>query len=409
MRRPRALAALALTLTCCGWLRAAAPGQPAAIVAGAEPVFVDSDPASPSLSFRAEYLLWWIKPAPVPVPLLTASAGPSNPRPIPGEPGVALLFGGRDYDLGPISGGRLTACWEMRPGVALEVSGFLTQAQTRAFHVQSSPAGDPVLATPFFDVLTGTPAASFYSLPTVDGGSAAFDIALTSRLWGVEGNLTAALLQSPGRRVDALVGFRYLDIHERLLMQNQALFFAPTQLFNQFSFPANSTFLGFDDFATRNQFYGGQVGFRVAADSGRFALEAQAKIALGSMHQVLRIAGSTTGFLPGSSTASAVVPGDAFALLSNIGRSSEDHFAVVPEVGVNFGYQWTDSVRFWLGYSFLYVSNVIRPGDSVDPRLNPNLIPTFGVAPTGPHFPERLFRQSDLFVHGLNFGVGLSF
>ena len=48
------------------------------------------------------------------------------------------------------------------------------------------------------------------------------------------------------------------------------------------------------------------------------------------------------------------------------------------------------------GYSFMYWSNVVRPGDQIDRNLNPNLIPTsatFG-GPATPRQPTAPFRTS---------------
>ena len=47
-----------------------------------------------------------------------------------------------------------------------------------------------------------------------------------------------------------------------------------------------------------------------------------------------------------------------------------DKFAVVPEVGFNVGYQVTPHLKFFVGYSMLYWSRVLRAGDQVDPMID---------------------------------------
>src|SRR5947208_17125615 len=54
--------------------------------------------------------------------------------------------------------------------------------------------------------------------------------------------------------------------------------------------------------------------------------------------------------------------GGLLALPTNIGHVRENHFAVVPDVSAKIGYQVAPSIRIHAGYSFLYWTNVIRPG-----------------------------------------------
>ena len=63
----------------------------------------------------------------------------------------------------------------------------------------------------------------------------------------------------------------------------------------------------------------------------------------------------------------------------------------------------TPRMRFIVGYSFLYWSHVVRPGDQIDLNVNPNLIP-----PTnniGPRSPSFALHDSNLWLQGLNLGL----
>ena len=44
-------------------------------------------------------------------------------------------------------------------------------------------------------------------------------------------------------------------------------------------------------------------------------------------------------------------------------RVRHDEFAVLPELGFNVGWQYNPLWRFYVGYTFLYWSDVARPGD----------------------------------------------
>jgi hypothetical protein len=87
------------------------------------------------------------------------------------------------------------------------------------------------------------------------------------------------------------------------------------------------------------------------------------------------------------------------------------YFGVVPEVGLDVGLRLAPWARARVGYSFLYWSGVVRPGDQVDRQVNPRLVPTdqdFGL-PGGPARPASQLNRTDFWAHGLNFGAELTF
>ena len=54
--------------------------------------------------FHTDYLVWWIRPNEVPVPLVTLGT-PTNPGAI-GQPGTHVLIGDQDVENGTRQGGR---------------------------------------------------------------------------------------------------------------------------------------------------------------------------------------------------------------------------------------------------------------------------------------------------------------
>ena len=110
---------------------------------------------------------------------------------------------------------------------------------------------------------------------------------------------------------------------------------------------------------------------------GQFSLDLLMRMAIGSTHQSVLIDGSTT--ISGSSVSTAITSQDAtgglLAQRTNIGEYTRNRFAVVPELGVTLGYAMTPQWRATLGYTFLYWSSVVRPGDQIDRNVNPNLFP----------------------------------
>jgi hypothetical protein len=94
---------------------------------------------------------------------------------------------------------------------------------------------------------------------------------------------------------------------------------------------------------------------------------------------------------------------------ANIGRSAGNEFSVVPQIGVNVGYQVTPYCSVFAGYSCLYWTNVIRPGREIDTVVDINRIPNFGTAPASAAVrPTMLFNQSDFWAQGVNVGVRFS-
>jgi len=94
---------------------------------------------------------------------------------------------------------------------------------------------------------------------------------------------------------------------------------------------------------------------------------------------------------------------------ANIGRYTQNKFCVVPEVGVNFGYQMTSRMRFFVGYNFLYIGNALRPEGLINQNIDVARIPNFPVGSGTPlpgiAQPAPQFHLSDYFVQGISFGV----
>ena len=106
-----------------------------------------------------------------------------------------------------------------------------------------------------------------------------------------------------------------------------------------------------------------------------------------------------------------VTPGGIFSQATNIGQQSRNVFAVVPEAQIQLGYRTQSGIRFFVGYDFLYVSNVVRPGDQIDTTLNftgnPALIP--GSTLTGAARPSAMFNGSSLWAQGVKIGASFQF
>src|SRR5205807_403029 len=88
--------------------------------------------------------------------------------------------------------------------------------------------------------------------------------------------------------------------------------------------------------------------------------------------------------------ASSVVAATTGQLEGNAGRFVSNRFVAIPEVGGQIGVQANCHLRLAVGYDFLYVNDVVRPGSQIDPVVTPRLVPSggsFGTtsAQTAPH------------------------
>jgi hypothetical protein len=91
----------------------------------------------------------------------------------------------------------------------------------------------------------------------------------------------------------------------------------------------------------------------------------------------------------------------------NIGRQITNRFTVVPEVTGRVGFQLFSSFRAWVGYGFLYMNDVARPGSQIDLAINPRVVPAspaFG-STSGPAVPRATGIRNDFFAHGVQFGL----
>jgi hypothetical protein len=346
----------------------------------------------------AEFLLWWTRAGNVPPLATTRALGGTN----------SILDDGLGFGARP--GARFTiGSWlNCDCTMGVELGYFFLNNGTQGLDATSSgAAGSAVLARPFFNVVTGRADEQLVASPGVARGTVR--ASANSNFQGADLNLfcnwccqsaccptdCCQLDCAPATRyrVDWFVGPRWLQLDEDLVIAEQVT-------------DARATFTIVDRFETRNSFYGGQIGARAQYWRGRYFVNVLGKLALGNMHQEVRITGTTIIDRPGA--VPSVQQGGLLAQPTNIGNYSRDVFVVVPEIGMNLGYQLTEHVCVFAGYTFLYVSNVVRPGDQIDLGVNPTQVPSANgpVGLVGPRRPAFAFHDTDFWAQGINLGVG---
>jgi hypothetical protein len=355
-----------------------------------------------------EYLLWWEKSEPVAAPLVSGNANPHTIAAL-NDPGTVILIGAgsnQSTDFGAFSGIRATfGGWIDRDeSYGFEASGLLLPRHSFGFAAASAGGTAPIVSLPFNATAPFTPVGGSVNPAgetSLNSGNAPNTVvaSVSSRLWGAEGNGLVQFLNDGRFRLAGLAGFRYLDLDENLRLTDTNL-----------DALTNGVVSVTDSFGTRNQFYGGQLGARAGWSYHRWTLDLTAKVALGSNHEVANINGTTLVTNGAFGFASGVTAAGVFAQPSNIGHFSRDVFAVVPEGQVQFGYQLTERIHPFLGYSFLYLSDALRPGNQVSHNINPQN-PVF-IAPgttVGALAPLPSFHSSSFWTQGINFGIEIRY
>jgi hypothetical protein len=360
-------------------------------------------PCGPAGRFwvAAEYLYWTTSGNPVPPLATTAPIG--NPRTNAGnlgDPGTQTLFGGRRINNDWRSGFRVSAGMWFDDCNKTGIEADYFQLGDSRDQARFGGNQGQIVSRPFFNVLTGLQDTQLVEYPNVLSGTVSVDS--RSKLWGVGGNFVKNVCCDPCGRCDLLLGFRYISLEDDLVIRENL-----TSLPGATGVPTGTTFQIRDQFKTSNDIYAVTMGFYKERRFSHYFVGLKSTLGLGWNHQVTDISGSTTITQPNSQP--TTYAGGLLTQPSNIGRYSSNRFVVVPEVGLKVGVQLTEHARAFVGYNFLYVSNVIRSGDQIDPRVNTNQIaPSQGLG-NGPALPAFTGNRTDFWAQGINLGIELRF
>jgi hypothetical protein len=380
------------------------PLTPGGSVARMEPAPVEAPPPVAVLEqavaddrerfwFYADYLLGFTSGERL-LPLVTTSfpgtslagAGVLGPR-------TTVLFPSNGVNDRLRSGTRmgLGGWFDAPKTLGVDVGFLLMESQNTLFSSNSNE--NPILARPFINVFTGKQASQIVAFPgTASGSITASD--RSDNLYGAHIDLQELFLVDRGYRLESLFGYRFLSINDRLAIdQNVKSLSGLTK---------GTEFVVNDSFGAQNQFHGVDLGVRGEFFGERWFVGLLGKIAVGDIHRVISIAGTTTITAPGSAPVTS--PGGFLALSSNSGTFDRDQFTVVPELGAQFGWRITPQLRVNVGYSVLWLTDMARAGDQVNPFLNPNLFPP-PRTPSGPALPFFQLVKSDMWLQTISLGM----
>jgi hypothetical protein len=358
-------------------------------------------------TFDGEYLFWYFRSERVPLDLAISADNLTDITTIPltidpskrGASGMRLSVGWWDTDRDPI----LDQWGANLRSFGYEISGLFFGKRGISFRNELAP----VIFRPFFDFNNHRPSAVFVAAP----GLAAGDVVgnASSSLWGIEANIWNNICNTAPAtsvRLGIMAGFRNLNLESDLNIHRHTIFERTIGA----QFPTFLPFAGnriedVDSIAASNHFFGGQLGGSLKAYIHAAELSATFKLGLGWNHEVINFDGRQVRTLANGTRIAS--PGSLFALPSNIGTHTRNRFSVLPELNLNISIPIGNQFAINGGYTLLYWDRTVRPSDQIDRVIDITQIPSFpaGTAvPTGQPHPGVLFRERNLFLHGLNVG-----
>ena len=349
-----------------------------------------------------EYLLWWARAQDTP-PLLTTSSPAFNG--IIGQGDTRVIYGGQAATNTRHNGARFSAAYWFNDLWALDGNVWFLARNAGGFSANSDQF--PVLARPFVNANTGANFAQLIASPGLATGSAVINN--ETSLWGNEINLRRAVLCFPCARVDALLGFRNMNLSEEINI---------TETFTRT--PNSPPAIGVpnvtggvvqDRFRTENHFYGVNLGLAGEVRRGAWFVAGRLGVGLGTVNQQATI----SGFQQLNTTTGPIVANGGLLALpgANIGTFTQHRFGVLPDVGLTLGLYVTPNVRLGVGYNLMYLNSVVRPAGQIDSVLDVTRIPNFPVgtvpAAAGVRPSAYPLRTTDFFVQGITFSLMWTF
>jgi hypothetical protein len=408
----------------------AARAQSAQPDSAAPVVTLQSTPASRFYG-GLEYLHWWVKGAPLSVPLL--STGPdqepidggflrsSEAKVIYGSPFPPAVGGNSTQGFQGLSGGRLTLGYWLDDAqrYAIEAEGFLLQTGIATFEAHGDATGQPPMRIPTYNSVPYRAGGVGLVVPPVEDGvpvslpgdlTGGVTFKNTLNLWGVQANGVMNLYRDASWEVCGLGGFRYLGLAEAFDLNLNLMGLIDTPF-------AGESGWARDQFKTSNHFYGATLGLRGRYTFGSMFVDMSGRISLGVDNEMEEISGAFQEFNtpivtgpPGVTGGLRPVtqgPNGIFAQPSNEGGNSGNRFAVAPEIGIKLGYNVSPAMQLTVGYDFLYISSVLRPTDQIDRNFSKGL--PFQQDPASTTGPTRRFKTTGFYAQGITVGVSYRF
>lgn len=348
---------------------------------------------SPRVWAEVDYMSVWLEGFYVP-PLVTSAPAVAPFAGAINNPNTTLLLGNGQLADERRSGLRLRGGYWLNNCYALQFEYFGTQNSNESYNFASAPGA--FVFRPFFNT---NPAVNAQDGELAD----TIGVSASSSFHSASAHLRKCLqcccdpCSDTCSRLDGFVGYRHISLDENLTIGETA------------SVPPNTAIAIRDEFDTENQFHGIEFGLHAKRRKGPWGLDCIARLAVGNNRETVRVAGA--GVVNTPPAAPLQQPGGLLGQPTNIGKFKNDAFTIIPGVELAVSRCLCPNLRARVGYTVMYVSDVVRPGRQIDFAvdgrwLDPNFVPP-GAPPATR--PARRFVESSLWVQALNIGLEYSF
>jgi hypothetical protein len=352
-----------------------------------------------------EYLRWELECTDLP-PLVTA--GPdTEPLDEVGQldnPTTEILFGDEEVGGDWRRGYRIYAGYWLDDCGCCAIVGDYFRMCDDDFDFEAGDTPGLIITRPFFNTETGEDDTQLVSVPDELSGTVEIEggddfegagIAVQRNVW------CCCNPCGPSSMVNLLGGYRHYRYDSDLVITENLLVLPNT---TSPLVPGTTIFLQ-DEFRTRNEFHGGEVGLQGLVQPSWWWIDGLAKFSIGSHHREVTIDGETINTVPNAGTAE-FEGGLLTSEVTNIGDYSDTTLAIIPEFRLGVGGHIWKGISVRAGYNLILwnavaqAGNQLPPGLEVDPRNLPPVQPGGGPEP---EFPG--IRGSSFLAHGFDFAI----
>jgi hypothetical protein len=346
-----------------------------------------------------DYLFSWMQGGSLPALVTTSPAGTARAvAGVLGQP-TTTTVNGSDVNDNYRSGFRVEAGYWFDANRTLGVEAGFLMLESQATASTFTSDGTTILARPYIDATTNLPQAVLVAFPGSSSGSVAIQ-AKSGNFYEAHADIAENILDWGWFRWNGLLGYRYFRYDEGLHI-HQTL--NPTDP----NFVAGTQIVTDDDFGARNEFHGGDFGFRTEFTWGSLAVNVLGKLAVGNLYHKVTITGSQVVTAPGAATTTSTA--GLLALQSNTGPHGSNDFSLLPEFGINLSWQARPYLRLRAGYNVLFLTDIARSAAQIDLNLNPGLFPNAPGGGGGPSNPAFNLNRTNFSIQSLTAGVEFTY
>jgi hypothetical protein len=354
------------------------------------------DSANAGMGFWAsgDFLLAFMQRTTLPFMATTSPVGTSQINAgVLGGPTTDLLSGAQLGDLRV--GLRMDVGYKLNSEYGVEMGFTLLEGQELNFATSSDQ--NPILARPYRNALSNREEAILIGFPGQSAGLLSFRLG-SDNFYEMHFDISQKVVNIGNVSVEALGGYRFYTYRE-ILNANQTI--SPLGG----GFIPGTTIQSTDEFRSRNEFHGLDLGIRTRLEFESLSIGLLAKFAIGQRRGQIDVTGNTITTVPGSPV--SVLSGGFFALQPNIGPKADKEWSIFPEFGINASYRVMQNVELRLGYNLFVLDRIIRVADQLNTNINPELFPP--AQPTATLQPSQQFKRTDPWIQALSLGVTFNF